>query len=212
MSAVVHPDLAAYAAAHTTPPGPLLDELERETRVAMNGADMLTGHVEARLLQLLVRLCGARRVVEVGTFTGYASLMMAAGLPDGGELVTCEIEPAHAAVAERFFARSPVGRRIRLARGPALATLRALPAGSVDLVFIDADKEGYPAYYEESLRLLRPGGLIAVDNALWSGRVLAPEDDEDRAIAAVNDRAARDERVEAVLLTVRDGVLLVRKK
>ena len=173
---------------------------------------MLSGRVEARLLQLLVRLVGARRVIEVGTFTGYATLMMAAGLPPEGELVTCEIEPRHAAIAERFFARSPDGRKIRVAPGPALATLRALPAGSVDLLFIDADKERYPAYYEEGLRLVRPGGLIAIDNALWSGRVLAPADEEDRAIAAVNDRAARDERVEAVLLTVRDGVLLVRKK
>jgi caffeoyl-CoA O-methyltransferase len=208
VSDLVPPDIVGYAEEHTTPAPALLEELEAETRAHTRAPGMLSG----RLLQLLVRTSGARRVVEIGTFTGYATLMMAAGLPDGGEIVTCELEAEHAAIASRYFARSPDREKIRLRRGPALETLRPMPAGSVDFVFIDADKERSLDYYEESLRLLRPGGLIAVDNALWSGRVLAPEDDEDRALARVNERAAHDPRVEAVLLTVRDGILLVRKK
>jgi caffeoyl-CoA O-methyltransferase len=201
-----------YVRGQASPPPALLDELERETRERTAAPEMLSGPVEGRLLQLLVRLLGARRVIEIGTFTGYATLMMAEALPADGQILTCEVSPEHAAIAERYFARSPHGRKVRLALAPALETLAALPDGSVDLVFVDADKERYPAYYEESLRLLRRDGLMAIDNALWGGEVLDPTDADGRAIAQLNERVRTDERVEKVLLTVRDGVYLVRKR
>jgi caffeoyl-CoA O-methyltransferase len=173
---------------------------------------MQTGKVEGAFLKLLVRLSGARKVLEIGTFTGYSALMMAEGLPADGELVTCEISEEHASLAQRYFDRSPNGRKIRLALGPAADTLRGIPDGSVDLVFIDADKERYPFYYEESVRVLRSGGLIAADNVLWYGRVLSPEDDASRAIVRFNRTVMGDDRVEKVMLPVRDGVYLIRKR
>jgi caffeoyl-CoA O-methyltransferase len=204
-----------YTHEHTSPVPPLLEELERETRERVPNSQMLTGRVEGTLLQMLVRISGARRVVDIGTYTGYSALMMAGGLPEGGELITCEVSEAHADIARRYFKRSPHGGKIRLALGPALATLSGLRDESVDFVFIDADKASYPAYYDESMRILRRGGLIAVDNVLWSGRVLAPTgedaDQDTRAIIAFNDRVRADERVEKVMLTVRDGVYLIRK-
>lgn len=206
------PDIEQYARAHAGPDDPILDELEAETRAHVANSGMLSGKTEGRLLQLLVRLAGARRAVEVGTFTGYGSLMLAAALPDDGHLLTLELDPEHAAVARRAFARHPAGRKVELQLGPALASLQALPPASVDFVFVDADKEHYPAYYDEALRILAPGGVVAFDNALWSGRVLRPEAETDRAIAEVNDRAVRDPRVDVAFLTVRDGVLVLRKR
>jgi caffeoyl-CoA O-methyltransferase len=178
----------------------------------MENPQMLTGKVEGRLLQMLVRISGAKRVVEVGTFTGYSALMMAAGLPESGELVTCEISRECAQIARRYFKKSVYGRKIRLHLGSALDTLSRLPDRSADLVFIDADKPSYALYYEESIRILRKGGLIAVDNVLWSGSVLKPDDNDSRAIASLNERVKGDRRVEKVMLTVRDGIYLIRKK
>jgi predicted O-methyltransferase YrrM len=150
-------------------------------------------------------------VLEVGTFTGYASLSMAAGLPPDGRIDTLEIEPTHAEVAQRYFDRSPSGDKITLHLGPAVETIASLE-GEFDLVFIDADKPNYDAYYEAALPRLSERGLIAIDNTLWSGRVLDPQDDHTRAIAALNDKLAADERVVCVQLTVRDGVTLVRRR
>jgi len=202
-----------YAMAHTTPLPPLLEELITVTHEKMGGqrARMLSGQLEGTLLQMLVAALGAKRVLEVGTFTGFAAQMMAAALPDGGELVTCDLDPDAIEIARGFFERSPKGHKITLREGPALETMRALEPG-FDLVFIDADKGNYINYYEEALRLLAPGGLIVVDNVLWSGRVLDPKDDNDRAIVAFNEHVSRDERVSQVVLTVRDGVMLVRRK
>lgn len=204
-------DLERYAADHTGPVSPLFEEIERETREKTQRPGMLTGRVEGTFLRMLVGISGAHRVVDIGTFTGYSALMMAEGLPEDGVLITCEIAEAHAAIARRFFARSPHGRKIRLEIGPALGTLRRIKDGTVDFVFIDADKGSYILYYEESLRILRPGGLIVADNALWGGRVLSPRDDDERSIASFNRRVREDGRVEKVLLTVRDGVYLIRK-
>jgi caffeoyl-CoA O-methyltransferase len=150
-------------------------------------------------------------VLEIGTFTGYSALSMAEGLPDDGSVVTCEIEPAHADMARRYFDASPHGRKIGIRMGPALETLAHLE-GPFDLAFIDADKENYPAYYERTVELVRPGGLILVDNTLWSGLVLKPHDRESIAIDSLNKRIAGDARVENVLLTVRDGLQVVRRK
>ena len=208
---IVPPELEDYARAHSDPASPLLEELKAETWAQLASPGMQVGPVEGALLRMLVRLVGARRVLEVGMFSGYSGLCMAEGLPDDGELVTCDVDPGAEAVARRFFARSPHGKKIRIAMGPALQTMAAL-TGPFDLVFLDADKENYPAYYERALELLRPGGLLVADNTLWSGKVLAPKEETDRAICAFNDRVAADPRVERVLLTVRDGVMLARKR
>jgi caffeoyl-CoA O-methyltransferase len=144
-------------------------------------------------------------------FTGYSALMMAEGLPDDGELVTCEIDPKAEAIARRYFAESRHGKKIQIRMGPAVDTLRALQ-GPFDLAFIDADKTNYSVYYELCLELLRPGGLLAADNVLWSGKVLDPQDEETKAIAAFNERVHADPRVDHALITVRDGVMLAVKR
>jgi len=178
---------------------------------AIPGAGMLTGRVEGRLLCLLAKLMGAKRVLELGTFTGYSALSLAEGLPEGGKVITCEVDAQHAEIAQSWFAKSPHGNKVELRFGPALATLVTLE-GAFDLAFIDADKESYPAYYEACLAKLRPGGLLIIDNTLWSGKVLSPTEPSAKAIDGLNRQIERDERVENVLLSVRDGVHLVRKR
>jgi caffeoyl-CoA O-methyltransferase len=211
LSFIVESKIEAYAEEHTTRQDALLQELADETRATMSGAEMLTGPIEGRLLELLVHGIGARRVLEIGTFTGYSALAIAAALPDGGRIDTCDIEPRHAEMAQRYFDRSPHGSKITLHLGPATETIEQLE-GTFDFVFIDADKTNYDTYYEAVLPRLSEHGLIAIDNTLWSGKVLDPPDDDSRAIAALNDKLAVDERVVCVQLTVRDGVTLVRRR
>ena len=211
MSFIVDEALEQYAERHTTSPEPLLAELAAETKATMAAPQMLTGTIEGRLLELIVAGTGARRVLEIGTFTGYSALSMAAALPPEGRIDTLDIEPKHAEVARRYFDRSPHGSKITLHLGPALETIATLE-GEFDFVFIDADKENYDAYFEAVLPRLAEGGLIAIDNTLWSGRVLEPEDETTRLIAALNDKLARDDRIVAVQLTVRDGVTLIRRR
>ena len=211
MSFIVDEKLEEYVERHTTPPDPLLAELAAETRATMASPQMLTGPIEGRFLELLVAGTGATRILEIGTFTGYSALSMAAALPPEGRIDTLDIEPAHAEVAQRYFDRSPHGDKITLHLGPALETIEALE-GSFDFVFIDADKQNYDAYYEAVLPRLSERGLIAIDNTLWSGRVLDPPDETTTLIAALNDKLATDDRVVVVQLTVRDGVTLVRRR
>lgn len=211
MSFLVDEPVEAYAEAHTTPPDALLAELAAETRATMSAPQMLTGTIEGRFLELLVHASGAKRILEIGTFTGYSALSMAAALPEDGRIDTLDIEPKHAEVAQRYFDRSRHGAKIALHLGPALESIGKLE-GEFDLVFIDADKGGYDEYYEAVLPRLSARGLIAIDNTLWSGRVLDPQDEDTRKIAALNDKLAADERVVAVQLTVRDGVTLVRRR
>lgn len=211
MSFLVDEALEEYAERHTTAVDPLLAELAAETHATMSAPQMLTGTIEGRFLELLVAGTGARRVLEIGTFTGYAALSMAAALPRDGRIDTLDIEPKHAEVAQRYFDRSPHGHLITLHLGPALESLTKLD-GTFDLVFIDADKANYDNYYEAVLPRLSERGLIAIDNTLWSGKVLDPPDDDSRAIAALNDKLAADERVHVVQLTVRDGITLVRRR
>lgn len=202
-----------YCARHSAVAVPLLRELERYTHAHCKLPQMLIGPYEGALLVLLVRLSGARRILEIGTFTGYSALSMAAALPPNGRLLSCEINPEHAAIARRFFRRSRHGRKIRLRLGPALDSLKHLPrAAKFDFVFIDADKENYVNYFEAVLPRLKSGGLIVADNVLWSGRALAPKDKTDRAVARFNRHVRGDKRVEVVMLPVRDGVSLVRKR
>ena len=209
---IVPEDIDAYAEAHTTPPPELMAELAEETKATMSSPGMLTGTVEGRLLEQLVFALRARRVLELGTYSGYSSLSMAAALPEGGHIDTCEVDEAHAEVAQRYIDRSPYADRITIHLGPALETIERL-GGEWEFVFIDADKENYANYYEALLPRLAPSGLMAIDNTLWSGRVLDDADDSEatRAIRDLNDRIAADDRVIAVQLTVRDGVTLVRR-
>jgi caffeoyl-CoA O-methyltransferase len=207
---IVPENIEAYALDNSHKETPLLKELREETYRIMEYPQMLTGPIEAQFLRTLIKLLGARKVLEVGMFTGYATLSMASALPIDGELITCEINGEAIRFASKFFERSEFGKRIRVMEGPALESIKKIDF-EIDFAFIDADKTSYPDYYEEIMLRLRQGGLIVVDNALWSGRVLTPEDDETRAIAALNRRIRNDTRVENVLLTVRDGVNLVRK-
>ncbi len=200
-----------YAHDHTEDEGELLNRLKKETHASLDIPQMLTGRIEGRFLNLLVRISNARRVVEVGTFSGYGTLSMAEALPDDGELFTCEIDPDAIAVAQKYFEESPHGHKINLLQGDALTSIGTV-AGPIDFAFIDADKANYLNYYQALLPKMRKGGLIAVDNVLWSGRVLHPMDDWDRAIANFNETVKRDDRVEHVFLTVRDGIYLLRVK
>jgi caffeoyl-CoA O-methyltransferase len=211
MLTLVPDAIEAYAEAHSEKPSPLLESLAKETRETMEDHQMLVGPVEGAFLRMLVRLVRARRVLEIGMFTGYSALTMAEGLPDDGELITCEINPKAEAIARRYFAASPHGRKIRVQMGPALETIKSL-TGPFEFVFIDADKENMIAYFERALALVPSGGLIAVDNTLWSGRVLEPRAQSDRAVVAFNEHVASDGRVEKLLLTLRDGVTLAWKR
>jgi len=205
---VPYPDeLNRYIAEHSTPETPLLTELARATRAHTDDPGMMVGHVQGAFLRLIVRMLDARRVLELGTFTGYSTLAMAEGLPDGGEIITCDINPETTAIARQYWDQSPHGSKIRLRLGPALRTVQALD-GPFDLVFIDADKQNYSAYWDACVPRLRRGGVILVDNALWSGRVVDPGTDEEIAIDAFNKHIRADQRVEHVLLSIRDGLMM----
>jgi predicted O-methyltransferase YrrM len=213
VSPAVDPDLDRYATEHSTPEAELLRDVAAATRESLDAPQMMVGPLEGRFLEMLVHLSQPARVLEIGTFSGYSALAMASALPPGGRIVTCEVDPRAAEMARRHFQASPWADRIELREGPALATIAELD-GPFDLVFIDADKVEYRDYYEAVLPLLSDRGLIAVDNVLWSGRVLDSDDDRDdtRAIAAFNDHVASDSRVVAVMLTIRDGVTLIRRR
>jgi len=213
VKAIIPEKIETYCLRHSMAGDKLLRELENYTQRHCTDPQMLVGPFEGALLAMLVRLTGARRVLEIGTFTGYSALCMVEALPKNGWLITCEINPRHAEIAQSFFDRSPHGRKIKLRLGPALQTLASLPrAMKFDFVFLDADKENYVNYYEAVLPRLRRGGLIVADNVLWSGRVLAPKSKTDRAVVAFNRHVRRDPRVECVMLPVRDGVTLIRKR
>ncbi len=209
MDPLVVPELEAYALAHTAADGEVYDRLREETYDSTDIPQMQVGRLEGRFLKLLVQICGAKRAVEVGTFTGYSSLSIAEGLPEGGRLFTHDIDEVTTAIARRYWAQVPWGNKIELRLGPAAETLAALD-GPIDFAFIDADKEGYIAYWEILVPKMRPGGLIAADNVLWSGRVLNPSSESDYAVVAFNQHVLRDPRVEQVLVTVRDGITLAR--
>ena len=210
---LIDPKVDAYAEAHTTPSGELYERLAAETREKTTLPQMMVGEVEGRFLEFLVRLSGARRVLELGTFTGYSSLSMARGLPEGGRVISCDVDPDTTAIARRYAEEAGLAERIEYRLGPALDTIAQLE-DPFDLVFIDADKPNYKNYYEAVLPKLADDGLIVIDNVLWSGRVVDDGDDDEstRAIKEINDHVRNDPRVECVLLTVRDGMLLVRKR
>jgi caffeoyl-CoA O-methyltransferase len=210
MVTIVNEAVEAYASGHSSQPDPLLAELAQVTRQKMKTPGMMSGQTVGLLLNIIVHALGAKRVLEVGTFTGYSALMMAAALPADGRLITCDVDQEATAIAKSFWARSPHGRKIELRLGPALDTMQSL-RGPFDFIFIDADKESYAAYYRRAVALLADRGLIAIDNMLWGGAVLKPRTPSGRAIAELADIIQADERVQNVLLTVRDGLMLVRK-
>jgi caffeoyl-CoA O-methyltransferase len=202
---VVDPRIAEYVERFSSPHEPLLTELSDETAEELGSTDMLTGPVAGRFLELLVWAAEPLRVLEIGTFSGHSALSMAAALPPGGRIDACEINPQRAAFAQRYFDRSPHGAKITLHLGPALETIERLE-GTFDLVFIDAEKDGYVAYYEAVLPRLAGRGLIVADNTLASGRVI----DGTPAITKFNEHVAADPRTVQVLLSVRDGMTLIR--
>jgi caffeoyl-CoA O-methyltransferase len=211
MTSFIDEKIEQFARDYTTPESDLFVRLREETCRTMASPQMQVDRIEGEFLKMLVRLTGARLVLEIGTFTGYSALMMAAGLPDDGRLITCEVDPKAAEITRRYFAESPHGSKIELRMGPALETINTL-TGPFDLVFIDADKPNYSKYYEASLVLLKPGGLLIADNVLWSGKVIDPKDDNDHAIVAFDKLVQSDPRVDNVCLTVRDGIMLAWKK
>jgi caffeoyl-CoA O-methyltransferase len=212
MKALVGADIEAYATAHSMAESDVCRALRDETHRQMDCPHMLVGPLEGALLKMLTRLVRATRVLEIGMFTGYSALCFAEALPDDGTVTTCEIDETSASLAKQYFGRSPHGRKITVRMGPALDTMRALH-DRYDLIFIDADKHNYVNYYRRSKELLSPDGVIVIDNVLWDGDVLLqpPPDERTAAIQELNRVVASDSEVSAVLLTIRDGVLLIRR-
>ncbi len=200
-----------YADTHSTSRGKIFEELALETRENMAMHVMQVGNLEGGFLKMLAQLSHAKRVLEIGTFTGYSALCFAEGLPADGKVITCDIDRKATAMAQRYWAKSQHGNKIELRLGPALNTIATLD-GTFDLVFIDADKGNYINYWEAVLPKVTTGGLIIVDNVLWSGRVVDPQDELDHAVHQFNQHAKNDDRVETIMLTVRDGITLARKK
>jgi caffeoyl-CoA O-methyltransferase len=209
---IVDEQVERYAEEHTTALGELFERLAEETRAKTSAPQMMVGRIEGQFLARLVRLSGARRILEFGTFTGYSSISMASALPPDGRIITCDVDPEATAIARRYIDESGHGDKIEIRLGPALETIETLE-GPFDLVFIDADKPNYRAYYEAALPLLAEDGLIIADNVLWSGRVVEEDGDEStQAIKEFNEHVRADSRVVSVMLTVRDGMTLIQKR
>ena len=212
MAFIVESQVEQYAEEHTSPDGELFERLAEETRAKTTAPQMMVGRIEGQFLATLVRLRGARRILELGTFTGYSSISMASALPPGGSIITCDVDPDATSIARRYMDESGHGDKIEIRLGPALETIETLD-GPFDLVFIDADKPNYENYYEAVLPKLADDGLLIADNVLWSGRVVEPDGEEStQAIMAFNEHVRNDERVTAVMLTVRDGMTLIRRR
>ena len=213
---IVSPVVGDYLLRHCTGADRLLGELTAATREAAGpAAVMQTSAEEGAFLTMLTRMTGARRAVEVGVFTGYSSICIARGLAEGGRLLACDTSREWTSVARRYWERAGVADRIDLRIGPAIETLRALPdEPSIDIAFIDADKSGYPAYYEEIVRRLRGGGLVVLDNVLLGGRAIDPayQEEHHQVMRRLNDRVTADERVDSVMLPLRDGITVARRR
>jgi caffeoyl-CoA O-methyltransferase len=212
MPDITHPAIDDYASEHTSPETALLVELAQATRDFSPAHQMMVGRLEGRFLKMLVAAVRARRVLEIGTFTGYSALSMAEALPPDGRIITCELDPKHAEMARRFIAKSAYADMIEVRVGPALETIGGL-GGTFEFVFIDADKPSYLDYYEAVLPLLSTGGLIAVDNVFQAARVIDPAEEgvNTVAIRKFNDHVSADTRVECVMVPIRDGVTLIRR-
>ena len=212
MNRLVSSDIETYAETHSMPESSVCRALREETHRTMEHSQMLVGPLEGAFLKMMTQMVGARRVLEIGMFTGYSALCFAEALPEDGTVITCDIDEKAAAMARRYIAQTAFGKKISVRMGPALETMRTL-GGPFDLIFIDADKTNYLNYYRRSLDLLAPSGVILIDNVLWSGEVLKqpPPDESTAAIQELNSTVSADPRVTAVLVTIRDGILVVRR-
>ena len=213
MNNIVSADIEAYAQAHSIPESEVCRALREETERRMESPQMIVGPLEGAFLKMMTQLVQATRVLEIGMFTGYSALCFAEALPADGRVITCEIDEESAALARTYMKRSPVGKKVEIRIGPALDTMMSLNE-PFDLIFIDADKTNYVNYYRRALDLLSPRGVILIDNVLWNGDVLkqpAP-DERTAAIQELNRTVSSDPLVSAVLVTIRDGVLVVRRK
>jgi caffeoyl-CoA O-methyltransferase len=212
MNRLVPSEIEAYAEAHSMSESSVCRALREETQRTMEYPQMLVGPLEGAFLKMMTKLVGAKQVLEVGMFTGYSALCFSEALPVDGTVITCEIDEKSAALARRHIANAQFGNKISIRMGPALDTMRTL-TGPFDVIFIDADKTNYLNYYRRALDLLAPNGVILIDNVLWSGEVLKqpPGDESTAAIQELNRTVAADPCVSAVLVTIRDGVLVVRR-
>ena len=213
MKPMVLPEVEAYAEAHSLVESEICKRLREETNRKMELPQMVVGPLEGAFLKVMAMTVGAKRILEIGTFTGYSALCFAESIPDEGEVITCDIDPESTAMAKTYWAESPHGSKIHLRLAPALETLADL-TGPFDLIFIDADKANYVKYFQRALELIAPTGVILIDNVLWSGEVLkspAP-DSNTEAIQELNRLVHAEPRVSAVLLTIRDGVFLIKPR
>mgnify|MGYP006286298961 CR=1 FL=1 len=210
---LVQESIEKYAENHTPSESEAMAAIRKITEKELQYSNMLSGPLVAGLLKLLITISGARTILEIGTFTGYGTLAMAESLPEDGTIVTCDYNERYEEMAKRGWEQSPHREKIEMKMGAALETMGKFTDQTFELVFLDADKTNYLRYYEESLRLLKKGGLLVIDNIFWSGTVLEPAGDEKaEAIHRLNERISGDNRVENVMLTIRDGLNLVRKK
>ena len=205
-------EFQVYCSEHTEIDNPLLTKLDKYTWENEDLPQMISGQQVGKFLQSIIIMIGAKKIIEVGTFTGYSALQMAEAVPADGEIHTCELMEKHAETAQSFFDRSENGNKITVHHGPALQSLEQLKSNSFDTAFIDADKSNYLEYYKRCLMLIRKGGMIVLDNMLWSGNVIDPQDDDSKALRNTGDYIHQDERVFNVLLPVRDGLMLCIKK
>lgn len=213
MKSLVLPDIETYAETHSLPESEICRRLREETYRNMDCPQMVVGALEGAVLKVMAMSVGARRVLEIGTFTGYSALCFAESLPDDGQVITCDIDPESTDMAKRYWAQSPHGSKIHLRLAPALETLQTV-SGPFDLIFIDADKANYVKYYQRAVDLIADHGVILIDNVLWNGDVLkspAP-DSNTAAIQELNRVVHADSRVSAVLLTIRDGIFLIKPR
>lgn len=211
MKSLVLPDIEAYSEAHSMPESDVCRKIREETNRTMDCPQMVVGPLEGAFLKVMALSVGARRVLEIGTFTGYSALCMAECLPEDGIVITCDIDPESTDMAKRYWAQSPHGTKINLRLAPALETMATL-TGTFDLIFIDADKANYVNYFRQALELISDQGVILIDNVLWNGDVLklpAP-DTNTAAIQELNRVVHAEPRVSAVLLTIRDGIFLIK--
>lgn len=200
-----------YCRDHSQADSAILIELEEYTWENEEIPQMISGQLVGNFLKSLIKLLRAKRIVEVGTFTGYSALQMAEALPKDGEIHTCELMEKHAKTAQSFFDRSDYGNKITIHQGSALNSLELLQSGSFDMAFIDADKTNYLEYYQRCLALIKKGGVIILDNMLWGGDVLEPQDDDAKSLRKTGDFIQNDERVFNTLMPIRDGLMLCIK-
>lgn len=211
MEHLVDPEINKYAAYYSKHEPEYIRNVRKFTETQVENAQMLSGPLEGNFLKMVVQLTQAKKILELGTFTGYSALWMAEGLGEDGKITTCEASSEHAIIARRHFDESPHAKKIDIKFGPALESLETIH-DTFDIVFIDADKTNYPTYYEKAMRIVRSGGSILIDNMLWSGKVLNPQDGSTKIIHELNRAISHDTRVQNILVTIRDGIQWVIKK